>query len=99
MSPYRFLTGVAIVVTLRLPPALQDSREHDVPCGYGDRACICREDADVCKFFLALEQYKTFTRYEPTQPYGRQGRGRLYHIENSTGELLPLSSGSGAADV
>lgn len=66
---------------------------HEVPCGYRDTSCICREDADVCKFLLTVEQSQTFTRYEPTEPGGGQGIGRLYYI-NSTGDLVALPSGS-----
>ena len=57
---------------------------HDVLCGYLDTACECDREAEVCKFYLNLEQRQTFTRY-------KQGssQGRLYYI-NDDGDLVPL---------
>ncbi len=66
---------------------------HTVPCGYRNASCVCREDADVCKFQLIVELAQTFTRYVPTEPDEPQGIGRLYYI-NTTGELVALPGGS-----
>ncbi len=82
-----------LLVGTSLTPALGQFI-HDVPCGYRHTACICREDADICKFLLTVEQSQTFTRYEPTKPDGLQGIGRLYYINDTTGELDPLPGGS-----
>ncbi len=96
MKPSRFLATVALIATILPTQTSSESVIHDVPCGYRDQACACREDADVCKFFLTLDQYMTFTRYtKPTDPYSPRGMGmgRLYYIDNATGELLPRGVG------
>ena len=67
-----------------------------VECTHTTSVCICPTDADVCEINLDIQHLQTFTRYEVSRNGKSRGAaGRVWYIDETTGEFLPHDQPSG----
>ena len=71
---------------------------EDTPdCGYGKPVCECSKNAKICKFYLEIDEIRTFTSYQKfpleSSPglYLRGTSGVIYYIDDN-GNPIPLQS-------
>ena len=77
---------------------------HVPDCGYGKRACECRWSAKQCKFYLEVDEIRTFASYQKYSDSGttlmfvRGLKGSIHFIDDN-GTIQPVDSSSTCADL
>ena len=66
-----------------------------VECNHTTPVCECSANERVCEFTLDIQHLQTFTRYEVSRNGTRGAAGRVWYIDETTGEFLPHDQPNG----